>query len=138
MKSIFAAAFILVSSSVYAQPCTVADPCINPKAVEATASVDDGATDLNGTQLVTGYEAKIMLAGALVKTIALGRPTLDANRKFQVLLAPLRATLSPGVDYTARLSAIGPGGTAPASPDSDSFVLRVPVPAASPKPAIVR
>lgn len=138
MRSIFAALFILMASSAYAQPCTVADPCINPKAVEATASVDDGVTDLNGTQLVTGYEAKIMLAGAVVKTINLGRPTLDAARKFQVLLQPLRATLSPGIDYTASISAIGPGGTAPVSPISDSFVLRVPVPAASPKPAIVR
>lgn len=135
-RFVLALGFVGIAAVAQAQPCTVADPCINPRAVEVTASQDDGVADLNGTQLVTGYEAKLMIAGTVVKTVALGHPALDAARKFQVLLAPLRATLNPG-DYVARISAVGPGGVVPA-PDSDSFVLRVPAPAASPKPAIVR
>jgi len=100
----------------------------NPTTLEFTVSADDTALD-HGILIVTRYDLEIVnAAGGIVVTQSLGKPTPVAGVATFNGLAPLLTALPPGT-YTARVAAVGPGGTTRSLPSSP-FAVAVRAPGA--------
>ena len=102
---------------------------VNPSTVQFAASTDHAAVQ-NTVAVVARYLLEILdPAGALAKTVDLGKPAPDATGQiaFTGLVAAMN-TLPPAT-YTVRVVAEGPGGQG-RSALSDPFSVQVRAPAA--------
>ena len=123
--------FIVVASVLVLSAQAVVDP----RYVEFTASTDHNTLTPTGTAVVAGYSLTIYPQGSSVPTatVNLGKPTPGANNVIRVDFLPLLpAPLAAGVNFEARVSALGPGGDNP-SAVSNGFSFTGPcAPAISP------
>jgi len=101
----------------------VAQTVINPRFVDFTASPDHSATKLDGTFVVTRYEAVSMQmngTGALVWTQDLGKPTPNGAGLITMPL-PTVLPITPETLYTMRITVLGPDGSSAPSTVSNPF-----------------
>ena len=100
-----------------------AQAVLDPRYVEFDASADHNALAESGIPLVSSYSLAIYPVGSSTPfaTVSLGKPTPGTGGVIRVDFLPLLTTLpTPGVNYEARVSAVGPGGTT-ASTNSNQF-----------------
>lgn len=107
----------------------------NPTTFEFTPSPDHNTSE-NGVALVTRYDLEVYnAANAVATTINAGKPTPVNNLITNTsLLRPATVGLPAGT-YTAKVAAVGPGGTA-RSASSNPFDLTPRSPTASGTPVI--
>ena len=109
-RVVFVALAILVSAARVS-----AQSIVDPQRAEFDPSADHFATAADGVPLVQSYSLSIYQAGSaqVLQTVNLGKPAPEADGKVRVAFVNL---LNPapvaGVIYEARISAIGPGGSA--------------------------
>jgi hypothetical protein len=112
-----------------------AQAVVDPRYVEFNASTDHNTVTSSGVAIVDSYALSIYPQGSTVAfaIVNLGKPTPGANNIIRVDFLPLLPTLpTPGVNYEARVTALGPGG-ATASSVSNGFSYTLPcAPAISP------
>lgn len=102
----------------------LAQTVIDGQRVEFLPSADHN-TDLNGVPAVRGYTLSLYLAGSgtVAAAVDLGKPAPDPDGSIRVAWVPLLAApLQMGVNYEARVSADGPGGSS-ASEVSNAFLI---------------
>ena len=116
---------LLVAANVLACAATAqAQGLGGPRIAEFDPSPDHWAALDNNEPTVSRYEFSLYLLGVSepVQTVDMGKPWPDADGRIRYDLSQVATwSLSPGV-YQARVSAIGPHGTAPSEP-SDPFTL---------------
>jgi hypothetical protein len=101
---------------------------VNPTAAEFLASPDHSATLPDGSPAVARYDLEFYLVGAAnpFQIASLGKPTPGAGGLIRVLLTSVLTSFpSPGIVYEARVSAVGPGGSARSAP-SNTFTFNIP------------
>jgi hypothetical protein len=102
---------VLVVGSVIALS---AQAVVDPRYVEFNASPDHNTVTSDGTPLVERYSLAIYPVGSSVAftTVNLGKPSPDTGGVIRVDFLPLLAVLpTPGVNFEARVAAVGPGGS---------------------------
>jgi hypothetical protein len=84
---------------------------IDPQFVEFNASPDHSATASDGTQVVSRYDLEFYTTGQTspVQVVNIGKPAPDAGGKIHVGFLP--TTPTPGVQYEAKVLAVGPTGS---------------------------
>jgi len=105
-----------------------AQAVVDPRFVEFTASADHNALTEEGDPIVTSYSLAIHALGSStpLTTVDLGKPDPDASNVIRVDFLPLlQIVLAPAVNYEARVSARGPGGSG-TSTVSNSFSFAPP------------
>jgi hypothetical protein len=105
-----------------------AQAVVDPRYVEFNASADHNTQTSTGTPFVSSYSLSLYPQGSSVAfaTVSLGKPTPDANNLIRVDFLPLLPSLpTPGLNFEARVAAVGPGGTT-ASAVSNSFSFTAP------------
>src|SRR5215207_7515012 len=105
-----------------------AQAVVDPRYVEFNASPDHATQTSTGTPLVASYSLSLYPQGSSVAfaTVSLGKPNPDTSNLIRVDFLPLLPSLpTPGVNFEARVAAVGPGGTA-ASAVSNSFSFTAP------------
>jgi hypothetical protein len=109
-------------------PWTVrAQTAVDARIAEFVPSADHNQVT-DGTAMVSSYELQIFQAGTtqIVQTINLGKPAPQLDGKIRVEFVTLLPTPLPGgVDYQARVAAVGPGGSS-ASEASNTFTYSSP------------
>lgn len=116
---LFAVLIALVPSVASAQTTAVA---LNPTTLSFTASPDHNAVKLDGTPVLTRYEASWVaqnVVGAIAFTKVLGKPAVDGSNIVSVAVAEF-ATLPVETVFKATIAAVGPDGTT-LSPASNPF-----------------
>jgi hypothetical protein len=120
----------------------------DPTTAEFGPSPDHSATSTNGTPLVSYYLLEIFPVGSSQASysIRLGKPAPGSDGLIRVAFVPLLAKpLTGGINYQARVSAVGPGGatrsqtsnvfassaSAPCAPSLSTRTLSVPSTASS-------
>lgn len=101
---------------------------VNPTAAEFLASADHSATLPDGSPAVVRYDLEFYLVGAAspFQIASLGKPTPGTGGLIRVLLTSVLTSFpSPGIVYEARVSAVGPGGSARSAP-SNTFMFNSP------------
>ncbi len=101
---------------------------VDPHTAEFDPSADHYNTTPTGQPMVTRYDLEFYNVGATspFMTADLGKPDPQGDGKIRVDLATAMVALPPpGVVYEARVSAVGPGGSA-ASALSNQFMFSVP------------
>jgi len=109
-RVVFVALAMLVSAARVS-----AQSIVDPQRAEFTPSADHSATTTEGVPLVQSYSLSIYQAGSTeaLQTVNLGKPAPEADGKVRVaFLNLLNPAPVSGVIYEARISAIGPGGSA--------------------------
>ena len=134
-RVLFALVILFAPLSVSAQTVT-----LNPTKVEYTASADHAAL-LGTVPVVSRYQFDAVAMnplGAIAISRDLGKPTPDTVTGcaapvpcISVVVAEL-ATLTPNRTYTATVSAIGPGGTAPSGASNPFAKPGAPAPVSPP------
>lgn len=121
VASLAAALGFVMSTAAFAQSI------VDPRTAEFAPSADHNALAANGTPLVTRYDLGFYLIGAAqpFQVSSIGKPTPAADGLIHFSLSSLTSMPSPGVVYESRVSAVGPGGSAPSGP-SNSFMFSVP------------
>ena len=118
--------FIIVVASMLVLS---AQTVVNPRYVEFNASSDHNSVASNGTTpLVTSYTLSIYPQGSPVPfaIVNVGKPTPNASGIIRVDFVPLLTIAPiPGVNYEARVAALGPGGSAD-SAVSNGFTFTAP------------
>ena len=109
MKKLLLAALLLtIPGLASAQTVTITDT-----ATFAFTASSDHNTLFGGTPILTNYSLTFTVVGQTTPafTVNLAKPTPDAQN--QIITAPIKklAPILPNTEYTARLSAVGPGGT---------------------------
>ena len=87
----------------------------NPTRAQFDASTDHNATDGSGTPLVQSYEIGLYILGASqpFQTASIGKPTPDGTGTITVdMTAAFLGWPIVGMNYTADVAAVGPGGVA--------------------------
>lgn len=105
-----------------------AQSVINPKTLTFTASPDHEAVQ-SGQLLVERYEVQWYASGTTTpfQTDPIGKPLMDLNRVITVDLSAIVIGLPLGNTYTARVAAVGPGGSGVSLPSNPFDVaLRAP------------
>ena len=100
-----------------------AQAVVDPRYVEFNASANHNTLHTDGSPIVANYVLSIYPQGSSTAfaTMNLGKPAPDASSVIRVDFLPLLPTLpTPGVNYEARVTALGPGG-ATASTASNGF-----------------
>src|SRR5262245_41419402 len=101
----------------------LAQPVVDPTIAEFQPSADHNATTPDGTQWVTSYVLQFFPVGTSTPShsIEMGKPAPESDGLIRFEFASkLASPLVPGTIYEARVSAVGPGGSA-ASDVSNSF-----------------
>lgn len=114
-----------------------ATPVTANNGIAFTASPDHNTLD-NGTPRLDHYELRFIpgAGGAAVAPVDLAKPAPGAGNLITVDPIAAYGTLTPNVNYTARIFSVGPGGETGSVP-TDPFVRVVQVPpAATGKPAV--
>ncbi len=98
---------------------------VDPRYGQFVASADHYAVNGSGEPVVSGYQMGWYLSGASApySVLDLGKPTPDSTNTIKVdLYSYLVGTPLTGVTFTARVSALGPAGSASSS-DSNPFTF---------------
>ena len=112
---------LVVLVVVFSMAYLSAQAIVDPRYVEFSASADHDAVSNEGAPLVTSYSLAIHAPGAVtpLTTVDLGKPDPNASNIIRVDFLPLlEVNLAAGVNYEARVTAIGPGGAASSSPSN--------------------
>ena len=127
---------LVVLVVVFSMAYLSAQAVVDPRYVEFNASADHDALSDEGDPLVTSYTLAIHAPGAAtaLTTVDLGKPDPNASNIIRVDFLPLlEVDLAAGVNYEARVTAIGPGGAASSSPSNQfSFAPAPCTPAIAP------
>ena len=121
---------------------------VTPSFVHGQTVVDAGIAEfvpsadhhqvVSGQAVVTSYQMQVVAAATaqLVRTVELGKPAPQGNGLIRInFLSLLTTPLAGGVEYRARVAAVGPGGST-ASALSNTFSYSVPcAPTVSPASA---
>ena len=105
-----------------------AQAVVDPRYVEFNASPNHNTLHTDGSAIVASYALAIYPQGSSTAfaIVDLGKPTPNASNVIRVDFLPLLTTLpTPGVNYEARVTALGPGG-ATASAVSNAFSFAAP------------
>jgi len=105
-----------------------AQSVLDPTTAEFDPSPDHSALLPDGRAVVSSYQLELYFAGASApfQVSPLGKPAPDPDGKIRVSLASVLAPLpTPGINYTADVAAVGPGG-ASASTQSNTFAFSGP------------
>ena len=106
-----------------------AQAVVDPTTTEFNPSADHDALD-DGVPIVSGYDLGFYQIGATqpFQTMSLGKPNPDPDGKIRVVFTGLMGAVpTPGINYEAKVSAVGPGGTA-TSTASNIFSFSAPPP----------
>ena len=121
------AAVLMFVTVVMAVPAG-AQTAVDATTAEFVPSADHSRQAADGTPLVSSYLLEIFTVGSAspVRSLSLGKPAPAADGLIRYDFGPLLTTpLTPGVEYQARVSAVGPGGSA-ASALSNAFTFTQP------------
>jgi hypothetical protein len=121
LVALAACGLLISGAAVPVSAQTVTDPQI----VEFDPSADHWGLDATGQAIVDHYELAIFASGSTspYETAGLGKPTPAADGKIRVSLAAVLSTWPlPLLTYTAKVSAVGPVGSAPSAP-SNTFTF---------------
>ena len=91
-----------------------AQTVVDARTAEFTPSPDHDQLAPGGGQMVTSYQLQIFTAsgGTLIQSVSLGKPAPQLDGFIRLDFVSLLTTpLTPGIEYRARVAAIGPGGT---------------------------
>jgi hypothetical protein len=94
---------------------------VNATTAEFTPSADHDAISTTGKAVVDSYSLQIYESGVsgVQRSVALGKPTPGPDGLIRVDFAALMTTPLPGgVEYRARVAAIGPGGKTVSDPSN--------------------
>src|SRR3954462_6781871 len=92
---------------------------VNPNLAEFNPSSDHNTVLSDGSAAVQSYKLGLYLTGAAApfQEFSLGKPSPDPDGFIRVNLATLFIPLpTPGINYTADVAAIGPGGVGRSAP----------------------
>ena len=109
-------AFILVLVVATAAVLS-AQTVVDPRYVEFTPSADHNTNASDGTPLVQRYSLSVYVVGSSVAfdTMDLGKPTPSGGVIRVDFLPLLHGVPTPGVVFEARVTSVGPGGSAASS-----------------------
>lgn len=118
--------FAFVFAFVASLPSTTAAQTVNPTVAEFAPSADHHRIALDGQAWLTRYELGFYQTGASspFQVVSLGKPAPQADGFIRVNLSTM-ALPSPGIVYEARVTAVGPAGSA-ASAASNTFMFAAP------------
>jgi hypothetical protein len=122
------AGWILACALVLVPRALVAQTIVDPRTVEFTPSPQHDEVTSSGVAVVTSYSLAVYVAGQNTpqQTVSLGKPTPGTDGMIRLdFVSRLSTPLATGVSYQARVSAIGPGGSA-ASELSNAFTFAAP------------
>lgn len=100
---------------------------VDPTTAEFSPSADHSALD-NGVPIVNAYELGFYLIGAAqpFQVLPLGKPAPQGDGLIRVVFTGLMGAVpTPGINYEARVSAVGPGGVGTSAP-SNQFSFTAP------------
>jgi hypothetical protein len=106
-----------------------AQAVVDPTTVEFNPSADHDALN-DGVPIVSSYELGFYQVGATepFQVMSLGKSDPDPDGKIRVVFTGLMGTVpTPGINYEARVSAVGPGGVG-TSDTSNAFSFSEPPP----------
>lgn len=109
-----AACALMVAAGLLVPRVAAAQVVVDARIVDFVPSADHGAVSVDGEPIVQSYMMLIYRAGTttLVATVDLGKPAKGGDGRIALdFVARLASPLATGVDYEARVAAIGPGGT---------------------------
>jgi hypothetical protein len=113
-----AAITLVLAASVAA---LFADTVVDPQLAEFDPSPQHDELATDGTPLVQSYKLAFYETGVSTpfEIVNLGKPAPDPDGKIRVHFLSLLSTIpASGVTYEARVSAVGPGGTAASAPSN--------------------
>lgn len=105
-----------LSVSVTAQSVTI----LGPTPSVSFVSPQHYANYLDGTPIITTYQLEVTAMnslGAVAFTIDLGKPAPDGTGTV-IVAVPQLTTITPNTTYTARVYAVGPGGSGVSDPSN--------------------
>ncbi len=118
--------FLIAVSLVCAVPDVNAQT-VNPTRAEFGASADHNAV-ANGVPVVSGYQLELFLIGAQApfQTVPFGKPSVDPDGVIRLTLSSILVPLpTAGINYSATVAAVGPGGLGRSAP-SNTFTWAAP------------
>ena len=113
---------LVITFLFFASANADAQVVVDPTILEFKPSSDHN-TITNGVPLVSGYQFEMYRPGASApfQTTPLGKPAVNPQGFVRLSLGALLVPLpSAGIEYTAKVSAVGPGGRAGARPRTSS------------------
>jgi Viral BACON domain/Putative binding domain, N-terminal len=112
---------VLAATLTFLPAVASAQAIVDGRTLEFTPSPDHNVVASDGTPLVTSYTLQIFTIGGtqIVQSVNLGKPTPQSDGAIRVdFVALLSTPLTPGVQYEARVAAVGPGGQGVSSPSN--------------------
>ena len=126
-RSVLRSALFVIA--VLAPVMARAQAVVDPTTAEFNPSADHDALN-NGVPIVSRYDLGFYQIGATqpFQVMSLGKSSPDPDGKIRVVFTGLMGAVpTPGIDYEARVSAVGPGGVG-TSTASNTFSFSAPPP----------